>query len=104
MTTTPLPAAVPPNGEDGEGAPVEKGAGAPSHTVRERLGRLGRRAADLASIPRDWIAFQLVMRLPIHWRLWHAALPYAGAWAYRDDEYVAEVRRHWIATGERVQP
>jgi hypothetical protein len=30
MTPTPLPAAVPPNGEDGEGAPVIKGAGAPS--------------------------------------------------------------------------
>ena len=107
MTTTPIPAAVPPNGEDGEGAPVIKGAGAPSRSTgaaRALLGRLLRRAIDLATIPRDWIAFHLVMRLPTHWRIWHAVLPYAGAWAYRRDEYATEVRRHWIVTGERVQP
>lgn len=43
---------------------------------------------------RAWLAYQMVMRLPISWfrpgtaelRWWASALlPYAGDWSYRDD-------------------
>jgi hypothetical protein len=64
-----------------------------------------RRALDLASIPRDWLAYWLVILLPSHWRwvepTWFALLPYAGGWAYRYDPWAVECRTHWIATGRQ---
>lgn len=41
-----------------------------------------RMISDLAMWCWCWLAYLLVMTLPIHWRLWKAVLPYAGFHAY----------------------
>lgn len=70
-------------------------------------GRAWRRACDLARVPRDWIAYWLVMLLPLPSHAWierlgFALLPYAGSWAYRYDPWVVLCRRYWIATGMQL--
>jgi hypothetical protein len=64
-----------------------------------------RRLADLATIPRDWLAFRLIMLWPCQLApVGMAILPYAGNWAYRADPWVAYCRGHWIRTGEPKPP
>ena len=59
-----------------------------------------RRLADLATIPRDWLAFRLIILWPMPLgRVGLAILPYAGSWAYRGDPWVVYCRNHWIKTG-----
>jgi hypothetical protein len=77
---------------------------------RARAGVLARRAAHHLRIARGFAAWCFFCVWP-SWRggwlqrVGFSVLPYAGDYAYADDPWVAECRRHWIRTGrERSMP
>lgn len=47
-----------------------------------RIGKALARATDPLMWAWCWLAFRLVLVLPIHWRVWLWLLPFAGFYAY----------------------
>lgn len=59
------------------------------------------------SIARGFVACWIYRIIPSHWegplgRFAWACLPYAGDYAYADDEYVQERRTYWIKHGKHM--